>query len=81
MTCLYLTRRLNDAVQTGDRVTIVRDGKAVATYEREGYDEAEMGRVMLSQRLGDIEHIDADEKGDGVGGLTGLWRGMFSPKR
>lgn len=81
MTCLYLSRRLNDAAQVGDRLTIVRDGKAAGTYDREGYDEAEMARAMVSQRLGDIEHIDVDEKGDGGGGLTGLWRNMFSPKR
>jgi len=71
----------DDAAQVGDRLTIVRDGKAAGTYDREGYNEAEMARAMVSQRLGDIEHIDVDEKGEGGGGLTGLWRSMFSPKR
>ncbi len=79
--CLYLSRRLNDALQIGDRVTILRDGKAAGTYDREHFDEVEMGKAMVSQRLGDIEHIDADEKGDNGGGLTGLWRNMFSPRR
>ncbi len=81
ITCLYLSRRLPDAVQIGDRVTILRDGRAAGTYEREYFDEAEMGKAMVSQRLGDIEHIDVDEKGDGAGGLTGLWKNLFSPKR
>lgn len=79
--CLYLTRRLNDALQIGDRVTILRDGQTAGTYDREHFDEPEMARAMVTQRLGDIEHVDVDEKGDGVGGLTGLWRNLFSPRR
>lgn len=81
MTCLYLSRRLPDALQLGDRVTIVRDGKAAGTFDREHFDEAAMSKAMVSQRLGDIEHIDVDEKGESAGGLTGLWKNLFSPKR
>lgn len=60
--CLYLTRRLSEALNIGDRVTILRDGQVAGVFQREAFDEAVMARAMISQRPGDLPHYDEDER-------------------
>ncbi len=75
--CLYLTRRLNEALDIGDRVTILRDGQVVGVFQRQAFDESAMARAMLSQRPGDIPHHDDDEAMErpGLGRLLRRWLG------
>ena len=78
--CLYLSRRLNDALTVADRVTILRDGAAVGVSERAHFDEAEMAKAMVSQRLGDGEYADEDEAEEPQG-IAGMFRNLFSGRR
>jgi putative multiple sugar transport system ATP-binding protein len=76
ITCVYLARRPSDATQIADRVTVLRDGKAIRTWERADFDEGAMAQVMPSQRPGDIEHIDMDEQPSG--GTFGTLQSLFN---
>ncbi len=75
ITCLCLVRRVNDALQIGDRVTILRDGTVAGTWERSDFDEPAMTRAMISQRPGDIRHFD-DEEG-AQGGIFAAFQRWF----
>lgn len=70
ITCLYLARRPADAFQIADRVTVLRDGAVVGTWERTDLDEAAIAAAMASQRYGDFDHVDDDDRPD-TGGLLG----------
>jgi ABC-type sugar transport system ATPase subunit len=74
--CLYLTRRLSEALDIGDRVTILRDGQVAGVFHRDAFDEVAMTRAMISQRPGDIPHYDEDEQMErrGLGALLRRWR-------
>lgn len=74
ITCLYLARRLNEALQIGDRVTILRDGTVAGAWDRMAFDEPAMAQAMTSRRPGDFKRYD-DEEGhtSGVFGTFERW--------
>jgi len=81
VTTLYLARRVAEVCQIADRVTVLRDGTNVGTWERETFDEAAMASAMVSRRPGDIKHID-DEEGPPsgpFGSLQHLFGNWFRP--
>ncbi|WP_158812145.1 sugar ABC transporter ATP-binding protein [Beijerinckia sp. L45] len=43
---LYVTHRLSEVMRLADRITVLRDGRVVGTYERGEVDRAEIMRVM-----------------------------------
>lgn len=76
ITCLYLTRRLTEAMQVADVVTILRDGQVAGSWQRPDFDEPAMLAAMASQRLGDRPRPVEDDFGDG-GGWFGPLRETF----
>jgi ABC-type sugar transport system ATPase subunit len=72
ITCLYLARRPADAFQIADRVTVLRDGVVVGTWERTDLDETAIAAAMVSQRYGDSEYADDDDRPDTGGPLGSL---------
>ena len=76
ITVLYLGRRPNETCQIADRLTVLRDGQAVGTWERMAFDEVALAQIMVSQRPGDMRHIDADEE-SGEGGALGSLQSAF----
>jgi rhamnose transport system ATP-binding protein len=74
ITCLYLARRLNEACQIGDWVTILRDGQVAGTWERAAFDEPGMAQAMQSLRAGDFKHFDDEEQhSEGLFGSFARW--------
>jgi len=69
---LYLTRRPAEAVQIADRISVLRDGEAVAQWQRIDFDENVLIRQMQSQRIGDAGYIDHDDLNEPRGWLDGL---------
>jgi ABC-type sugar transport system ATPase subunit len=73
MTILYMARRPSTAMQVADRISVLRDGKVVGTWERDGFDETTMLTASLSQRMGEL--------GDFEGELTEEPRGFMGALR
>jgi ABC-type sugar transport system ATPase subunit len=46
---LYLTRSAKEAAQMTDRITVLRDGSLVGTFERPDYDLATLALAMMTQ--------------------------------
>jgi ABC-type sugar transport system ATPase subunit len=59
---LYLTRRVPEAMQIGDRIVVLRDGTVAGEWPRSDFDEAVLLKAMLSQRVGDGAYVDYDEQ-------------------
>lgn len=76
ITCLYLARRLAEAIQVADVVTVLRDGKVAGSWERPDWDEPAMLAAMASRRLGDRPPPKEDDFGEG-GGWFGPLRETF----
>ena len=48
---LYISHRLNEVKAIADRVTVLRDGKLVATRDIEGLEPIEMARLMVGRDM------------------------------
>jgi ribose transport system ATP-binding protein len=48
---LYISHRLNEVKAIADRVTVLRDGRLVATREIEGLEPIEMARLMVGRDM------------------------------
>lgn len=51
VTCLYVSHRLDEIFRLCDTVTVLRDGRHVATQPASGLDEAALVRMMIGRRL------------------------------
>jgi rhamnose transport system ATP-binding protein len=48
---IYISHRLDEVSEIGDRVTVLRDGRSVATRELSGVDRAELIRLMVGRDI------------------------------
>ena len=48
---IYISHRLEELFEIGDRVTVLRDGKKVGTHEIRGIDRAELIRLMVNREV------------------------------
>jgi ribose transport system ATP-binding protein len=71
---LYLTRVPEEAMQIGDRITILRDGALVGSYERADFDLTTLVMAMRSQHP---ERSPGPEDGEEPDGLLGSLRSIF----
>jgi ABC-type sugar transport system ATPase subunit len=51
VTCLYVSHRMPEVFRLADRVSVLRDGRHVATLAVEGLTEAELVRLMIGRPL------------------------------
>lgn len=51
---LYVTHRLEEMFEVGDRVTVLRDGRTIATREIAGLDEAALIALMVGREITDL---------------------------
>jgi ABC-type sugar transport system ATPase subunit len=75
---LYLTRRVPEAMQIADRITVLRDGTVAGEWPRSDYDEAVLMKAMMSERIGDGAYVDYDER-DEPRTLLDTLRSWFVP--
>lgn len=73
-TVMYISHRLEEIFEIADRVTVMRDGKIVGTYDTETLTSSELIRLMIGHRLSDTYPATETSPGDPllrVEGLTG----------
>jgi len=51
---IYISHRLEELFEIGDRVTVLRDGRSVGTYDVRGMTKAELIRLMVNRELTDL---------------------------
>jgi ABC-type sugar transport system ATPase subunit len=51
VTCLYVSHRMNEIFRLCDEVTVLRDGRHVATRPRAGLDERSLVQMMIGRQL------------------------------
>ena len=54
VTCIYISHRLKEIFQVADRVTILRDGKTIATRQKSELDEQKLISLMVGRELTNI---------------------------
>jgi ABC-type sugar transport system ATPase subunit len=71
---LYLTHSVAEAMDVGDRISVLRDGAVVETEERVAFDQTRLVLAMLSQHP---ERVSGPEEEEGTTGLFGSLRNIF----
>jgi ribose transport system ATP-binding protein len=61
---LYISHRLNEVAAIADRITVLRDGKHIATREASTLAPIEMARLMVGR---DMSHLYPDRPPEGAG--------------
>jgi rhamnose transport system ATP-binding protein len=69
---IYISHRLDEVSEIGDRVTVLRDGRSVATRDLRGVDRAELIRLMVGRDIDAIFPKREVEIGDVVLETRGL---------
>ncbi len=48
---IYISHRLKEVINVSDRISILRDGKNVGTFEKTDFDEDEIIKLMIGKTL------------------------------
>ncbi|MFH1189310.1 MAG: xylose ABC transporter ATP-binding protein [Candidatus Omnitrophota bacterium] len=54
VTCIYISHRLKEVFDIADRITILRDGKTIATHEKKDLDENKLIALMVGREVTNI---------------------------
>jgi D-xylose transport system ATP-binding protein len=54
VTCIYISHRLKEVFSIADRITILRDGKTIATHQKTDLDENRLIALMVGRELKNI---------------------------
>ncbi len=54
VTCIYISHRLKEVFDIADRITILRDGRTIATHEKTDLDENKLIALMVGRELTNI---------------------------
>jgi ribose transport system ATP-binding protein len=76
---VFVSHRLAEVFEIGDRITVLRDGRKVASYLRGECDEATVVRSMVGRVLSDLYPPRAESPGPPVVELRGVRSGEVGP--
>lgn len=65
-TIIYISHRMQEVFSLSDRVTVLRDGRLIATLENEQYDENSLISMMIGRELSDMYPVRDFGVGDTV---------------
>ena len=74
---IYVSHHLEEVFQVADRVTVLRDGKNVATTDVAATDETKLVHLMVGRDVAAVTHRDAVERGDVVLSIKDLTAGLL----
>lgn len=66
ITIIYISHRMNEVFALADRVTVLRDGKKVATLNNDEYDEKSLISLMIGRELTELYPRRHNKRGDVV---------------
>lgn len=69
---VYISHRMEELFEIGDRVTVLRDGRTVGTYDVRGMNKAELIRLMVNRELTELFPKEKAERGAEVLRVEGL---------
>ena len=71
VTCIYISHRLREVLEIADRITVLRDGRSIATVESKGMTEAALVSLMVGRELSQVYPRTDRTPGEAVLALTG----------
>ncbi len=54
ISCIYISHKLDEVFEVADRITVLRDGKSIATVRTEETSQAEIIRQMVGREISDL---------------------------
>ncbi len=66
VTCIYISHRLKEVFEIADRITVLRDGKTIATHDRARLDENKLIALMVGREVTNIYPRKARTAGEVV---------------
>src|SRR6185503_3078836 len=69
---VYISHRMEELFEIGDRVTVLRDGRSVGTYDVSDMSKSELIRLMVNRELTDLFPKEKAERGAEVVRVEGL---------
>ncbi|CAN5325729.1 sugar ABC transporter ATP-binding protein [soil metagenome] len=69
---VYISHRMEELFEIGDRVTVLRDGRTVGTYEVRGMSKSELIRLMVNRELTELFPKERATRGPEVLRVEGL---------
>ncbi|KZL90268.1 xylose ABC transporter ATP-binding protein [Clostridium magnum] len=66
VTCIYISHRLNEVMELSDTVTIIRDGKSIATEPIENLNQDKIINMMVGREMTDLFPREDHEIGEKV---------------
>jgi ribose transport system ATP-binding protein len=69
---IYISHRMEELFEIGDRVTVLRDGRSVGTYDVRGISKSELIRLMVNRELTDLFPKERATRGPEVVRVEGL---------
>ncbi|MGE5590433.1 MAG: sugar ABC transporter ATP-binding protein [Bacillota bacterium] len=71
---IYISHKLDEVFALADRITVLRDGRLVGTYEAADLDHARVIQLMVGRELSEMYPKVAVERGEAVLSVRGLTR-------
>ena len=69
---VYISHRIEELFEIGDRVTVLRDGRTVGTYDVRGMNKSELIRLMVNRELTELFPKERAKSGPEVLRIEGL---------
>ncbi|MFN2453346.1 MAG: sugar ABC transporter ATP-binding protein [Pyrinomonadaceae bacterium] len=69
---VYISHRMEELFEIGDRVTVLRDGRSVGTYDVRGMSKTELIRLMVNRELTELFPKERATRGEEILRVEGL---------
>jgi ribose transport system ATP-binding protein len=69
---VYISHRMEELFEIGDRVTVLRDGRSVSTYDVRGMNKSELIRLMVNRELTELFPKERAKRGEEILRVEGL---------
>ncbi len=69
---VYISHRMEELFEIGDRVTVLRDGRTVGTYDVRGMNKSELIRLMINRELTELFPKEEAKRGEEILRVEGL---------
>lgn len=60
---IFISHKMREVLRVSDRITVLREGKAIATVDGKGVDEKELVALMIGHRLSEDQYRKAESNG------------------